>query len=161
MISRQTKKEVILELGKKCERCGHCCTLGSGYVGEEEIPALAEALGMSREGFRRKYLDEVERYSTKVQKLRTKDRQCVLYSGGCSVQKVKPFYCRISTCGENGADIQEWYMLNYFVNPTDPESIRQWAVRLKVGRTIKGGELRELVPDAEMLKRMLEFDIMR
>jgi hypothetical protein len=43
------------------------------------------------------------------------------------------------------------------VNPTDPESVRQWASYLKAHPTIPGGELRDLVKDEKLLKDILSY----
>jgi len=52
-------------------------------------------------------------------------------------------------------------MLNYIVNSSDPEAIRLWAEYLKTHPTIPGGDLEELVPDKERLKKILNFEILR
>ena len=49
-------------------------------------------------------------------------------------------------------------MLNHFVNKDDAESIRQYASYLKSGgKTLEGAELKELVPNKEKLRKILEF----
>lgn len=52
-------------------------------------------------------------------------------------------------------------MLNHQVNVNDPESIRQYAIYLKTHTTIPGGELEELVPDKERLRKILDFTILK
>jgi hypothetical protein len=52
-------------------------------------------------------------------------------------------------------------MLNHFVKPDDPESVRQWSVYLKTQPTIGGGELKDLVKDKERLAKILSYEIFR
>src|SRR3989344_4186949 len=78
---------------------------------------------------------------------------------GCTVHPVKPLQCKTSMGRkEYGEDLSLWFMLNHQVNPNDPESIRQYAIYLKTQRTLPGGSLKELVPDKEKLKNMLNFN---
>ena len=57
--------------------------------------------------------------------------------------------------------LEQWFTLNHFVNVDDPESIRQWAVYLKTHDTIQGGSLEELVPDKKLLKKILNYEIIK
>ena len=78
---------------------------------------------------------------------------------GCKIHKVKPLQCRIGNCGEHGEELSIWFMLNYLVNTKDPESIRQYNIYLQSGgKTIPGGNLEELIPDKEELKKILNFE---
>ncbi len=52
-------------------------------------------------------------------------------------------------------------MLNYLVNPDDPESIRQWKMFLTQNNPIPGGSLKELVHDEEKLKKILSYEILK
>ena len=80
---------------------------------------------------------------------------------GCLIHEVKPLECRIGSCEKHGQEISIWFMLNYLVNPKDPESIRQYAMYLKTQPTIPGGRLEEIIPDDKRLKRILSFDILK
>ena len=169
-ITRFTPQEQILELGKNCDKSGHCCSFGGGYVLEDDIPKMAEHLGINEDEFKEKYLDEHEKFNTKCYKLKhdKKDGKpfgpCVFLDENklCSIHDVKPLHCRVGNCCRmNGEQLSIWFALNHFVDENDPESIRQWATYLKSHPTIPGGELHELVPDKEKLKKILNFEILK
>ena len=87
---------------------------------------------------------------------------CIFYTAdGCRIQPVKPLECKVGNCNQYGEQLSIWFALNYFVNKSDPESIRQYAIYLKTHNTIPGGRLEELVPDKEELKEILEFKKLR
>ncbi len=86
---------------------------------------------------------------------------CVFFDDGCKIHTVKPLECRIGNCSEYGEELSIWFMLNYQVNVSDPESVRQYAIYLKTRPTIPGGKLEELVPDKEKLGKILDFRILR
>lgn len=165
-ITRRTKKETILRLGKSCKRCGNCCRFTSAYVLKDDIKAIARKLGISESDFTGNYLDEKEIFHAKLSKLKTEQRgkyqSCIFYDDkkGCLIQAVKPFYCRISNCGKHGSEIQEWFSVNYIVNPCDPESLRQWNLHVKLAKTIPGAKPSDLMPDKEKLKQILEYEIL-
>ena len=155
MITKKTPLKKILELGKECEQCGHCCSHGTGFVLKKEAKK-----------YPKRYLEETEVFNTKVFKFKTTGKPfgaCVFLKGNkCSIHKKKPLHCRVGTCGECGEEISVWFALNYLVNATDPESIRQWKLYLDSGgKNIPGGELNELVPDKKLLKKILEYDILK
>ena len=89
----------IVPFSFSCHRCGHCCTAGDGYVwlepGEDE--ALARALGMEIEAFRRTHVRTVpdpvdgELRSSLVEE----GGRCSLLQGSnhCSVYEARPDHC--------------------------------------------------------------------
>jgi Fe-S-cluster containining protein len=72
--------------------CTRCCTQeGWVYLSAEDVPRLAEFLGMNVTEFQRQYI-----YSTKyTSRLRQRQGKCpFLQSEGCSVHPAKPTQCR-------------------------------------------------------------------
>jgi Fe-S-cluster containining protein len=168
MITRLTPKEVVLKLGEDCCKDGKCCSYDSGIVLKDEIDTLAKNLKVSREEFIKNFVDEVEKFNTthykfKIMKEKGKAYgKCIfLNSNECSIHKHKPLHCRVGNCGEHGESLSIWFTLNHFVNPDDPESIRQWAIYLKTHPTIPGGSLSELVPNKERLKKIMNYELLR
>ncbi len=166
-ITRKTTKADIESLEKGCVMCGRCCQFGSGALIGDDFENIAGHLKISVDDLKKKYLREHMRYNTRVfrPKIRENDKgfgPCIFLGedNKCTIHKVKPFECRISTCGKDGADIIEWFNLNYIVNPNDPKSDREWAIKLKIHPTISGGELHEIVHDKEWLKKVLDMKIL-
>ena len=165
-ITKQTPKDDVIRIGEECDRCGHCCKYDSGIVIEDDIPRIAHFLEISEKEFREKYLDEIEKFNTKKFKIKREETgkpygPCLFYEGkeGCLIHEAKPLHCKVGNCKEQGEELSIWFMLNHFVNPDDPESIRQYAVYLKTHGTIPGGRLDELVPDKKRLSRIMNFQI--
>lgn len=167
-ITKQTSEAHVAELGKECTRCNHCCKIDSGILFEEDVTRIADYMEMPRDEFIATFLDEHERFHTKCWKLKqikTDNKpygRCILLGEeGCSVHEVKPKYCKLlSTASRHGQQLSVWFALNHFVNPHDPESIRQWATYLKTHPTIPGGQLHELVPDKERLQKILSYEVL-
>ncbi len=166
-ITKNTPEERIAELGKECTGCGHCCKIDSGILFDEDVTRIANFICMPRDDFIKMYLDEHERFHTKCWKLKQirEDNKpygrCILLGDDnkCTVHEAKPRYCRmLSTVSRHGQQLAVWFALNHFVNPNDPESIREWATYLKTHPTIPGGHLDELVPDSKRLKRILSYE---
>ena len=89
---------------------------------------------------------------------------CIFFNTqeGCRIHDVKPLQCKISSCNEYGEEISVWFNLNYFVNPNDPNSIREWKTYLgSGGKNIPGGNLDELVPDKEKLRKILNYEVLK
>ncbi len=167
LITKETKKEVLLKLGADCRKCGNCCSFGSGFVLDNEIKELAKNLNINVKKFRETYLEEIERFNTKLHRFRLVQKHqkhpygnCVfLKNNNCIIHDIKPLHCRIASCGNYGEDINEWFFVNYFVNASDPESVRQWHTRLKIKGTIKGGEIESLIPHEKVRKMILNRKI--
>ncbi|MFT4541086.1 MAG: Fe-S-cluster containining protein [Planctomycetota bacterium] len=87
-----------------CERCGHCCTAGSGFVWveDDEVDRLADRLGLTRGQFldrmTRTVVDPasgVMRLSLRETNPGTSGGQCVLLEGRshCTVYDDRPKHC--------------------------------------------------------------------
>lgn len=160
-ITKNTHEKKVLEYGKECGKCGHCCKYGSGFVLPTEILKLAEHLGMTADNFRKELLEEVEVFATKMYKLKTlklgkQYGECLLLDKDniCKVQKVKPLHCRVGNCNMQGEQLSIWFMLNHAVDESNPDSIREWAIYLKTHPTIPGGNVEDLVPDEKKRKEI-------
>jgi len=168
-ISIKTSKEEVLKKAQDCQKCGHCCKYSSGYMADDDSEKMAKFLGITEEELKNKFLEEGEKFNTKrmrpklIKKEGKPYGECVFFNDkqGCTIQPVKPIHCKVGGCNEHGEAIHLWFTLNYFVNKTDPESIRQWATYLKNHPTIVGGQLEELVPDKKRLDKILGYDIMK
>ncbi|MBN2421953.1 YkgJ family cysteine cluster protein [Candidatus Woesearchaeota archaeon] len=166
-ITKESPKKNIIELTENCKRCGHCCSYGGCYVLDEETDRIAEFLKLDKDSLKEKYLEETYLFNKKAYKTQIISNdlpygKCIfLNEKDCLLQEVKPLHCKIGICSEHGNDTLEWYFLNYFVDPDDPESIRQWALRLEHKDTIPGGSLKELIPDKERLKKILSYEIVK
>jgi len=169
VISKQTKKEEILKLVKdcKCEKCETGCHFGSGTFQDEQLEDVAKFLKTDKEKLKEKYLEEIEKLNTKKYrpKILRKDKpygNCIFFDKEkkCTIHEVKPFECKIASgCSEEGEEISIWFMLNTFLNEKDPESVRQYNTYLEAkGKTIKGGELNEVIKDKNMLKKILSYE---
>ncbi len=171
-IRKETKIDDILKLGQLCNRKNNCCKYGSGFLIGNDLKNIAQFLGMNESEVKERYLEEKQLFNTKLFRPKLKAREtkkinmpygeCIFFEdNGCKIHQVKPLQCRIGNCGKHGEELGLWFMLNYLVNKNDAESIRQYATYLKSGgKTITGGELKELIPDKERLKKMLNFEIL-
>ena len=169
-LAKNTPINEVLKLTNpcKCEACTVGCRHGSGFLVEEDIPRIAKFMNISEEVLKKEFLEEVEKFNTKRFRPRIlrKDKpygKCIFFDEeiGCKVHEVKPLECKISMgCKDYGEQLSLWFMLNHFVNKDDAESIRQFASYLKTdGKTLEGAELKDLVPDKEKLRKMLELKI--
>ncbi len=158
----------MLKNGEVCSECGHCCSHSSGLVLESDIPKMASFLKLKTEEFKGKYLEENEIFHTKVFKIKSKKINDKPY-GNCSflkdkrcvVHPVKPLHCKICNC-EQGEEMHIWFLVNYCLNIYDPESVRQYNSYIQTGgKVISGAELKELIPDKELLKKILNYEKFR
>ncbi len=80
----------------QCQRCGNCCTGGSGSVrvSDAEIEALARRLGLADAEFRAAYTRRLRDGAVSLRERRGGD--CVFYERGqgCRVYEVRPTQCR-------------------------------------------------------------------
>jgi len=168
-ITKLTPKKHLEKLGTECNKCGHCCSFDSGIVLEEDIPQIAKYLELNEKDFKKKYLNKIQRFGTKAYKLKQVRKQgkpfgkCVFHNKDvqCTIHGIKPLHCRITTCSDQGPQVVDWFDLNHFVNADNPESIREWAVQLKVRPTIPGGSLAELIPNKKKLVEVLSYHDLR
>ncbi len=167
-----TKKTTIAEairLGNSCKRCGKCCTFGSGVLTKSDITFIARKLKLTEEGLKKTSLEPIKKFNTTLYRPLTIKKgkpygTCIFYNKkkGCLIHEVKPLQCKIASCSEHGEDLMVWFDLNYFVNPTDPVSIREWKLYLDSGgKNIPGGKLEELVTDKKMLKKILSYEVLK
>lgn len=173
MIHKNTPLKKVLELAPscRCEACSHGCKYGSGLLAKGDEKKLASFLKISEKELKEKFLEEVERFSTKllrpklIRKGKGQYGQCIFYDDkkGCTVHEAKPLECKTSIgCKSYGEELSVWFMLNHAVNPDDPESVRQYSQYLKSGgKLIKGASLQDLVPDKERLNKILEYEILK
>ena len=173
MINRDTQLKEALKLAPpcRCEACSHGCKYGSGLLAKGDEEKLAAFLKISEKELKEKFLEEIERFNTKLfrPKLIRKGKEsygrCIFYDNenGCAVHEAKPLECKTSMgCKDYGEELSIWFMLNHAVNPDDPESIRQYAQYIKTGgKVIPGASLQELVPDKEKLKKILSYEILK
>lgn len=170
-LTKNTHVEEVLKLSNpcKCESCSVGCKHGSGCLVKEDIPRIAKFMGITEEVLKKEFLEEVEKFNTKKYrpKILRKDKpygKCIFFDEeiGCKVHEVKPLECKISMgCKDFGENLSSWFMLNHFVNKDDAESVRQYASYLKTGgKTLRGAELKDLVPDKEKLKKILSLEIL-
>ena len=169
-LTKNTPLKEVLKLSHpcKCDACTVGCRHGSGVFADDEIKRVAKHLQISEEVLKKEFLEEVEKFNTKKYrpKILRKDKpygKCIFFDEeiGCKVHEVKPLECKISMgCKDYGEQLSIWFMLNHFVDKDDAESVRQFASYIKTGgKTLKGAELRDLVPDKEKLKKILKFEI--
>lgn len=156
LISRNTPKDAILEHTKgRCKQCGHCCSLGSGIVLKEEVHSLAKALGVSEAQLIEHALEPFTKFHTthyRIKQVRFGNAphgRCAFYdmeTQECSINNHKPLHCRISLCSVEGEELQKWFDLKHFVNPKDPQSVREYALYLEFKEPLLGGGAGSFAP---------------
>ncbi len=77
----------------ECQRSGNCCRGEPGYVWvtAKEADTISSYVKKSTDAFGKKYLRKIGRRTSLIE-LRNGD--CVMYSNGCSIYKVRPKQCR-------------------------------------------------------------------
>lgn len=163
MIEKDTPKIEVIRLGNACNKCGHCCMMGAGFAQENELYPIAKFLDISIEKLKEKYFEKTKVFNKTIYKPKTIKKnkpygRCIfLKEKECKIHDVKPLHCRVGNCSEHGESLSEWYTSNYLVDPKDPESIRQWALRVNLKPTIKGASPIEIVGDEKLLKDILDY----
>ncbi|MBW2995944.1 YkgJ family cysteine cluster protein [Candidatus Woesearchaeota archaeon] len=168
-IKKATTIAETIRMGNSCNRCGKCCTYGSGFLTKADITSIARKLKLTEEGLKKTALEPVKKFNTTLYRPLTIKKgkpygTCMFFNAkkGCTIHEVKPLQCKIATCNEHGQELSIWFDLNYFVNPTDPVSIREWKLYLDSGgKNIPGGELESLVPDKKVLKKILNYEVLK
>lgn len=131
---------------------------------KEDVKRAAKHVQMDEKGFIQKYCDETTAFNTKVWKpkiIRKKSDMpygpCIfLKKEKCIINEAKPLHCRLTNCKDE--DLHWYFVVNYLVNPNDPQSIRDYAVFIKSGgKVIPGAGLKDLVPQPKKLKAMMEY----
>lgn len=150
-ITKDTSKEEILKLGEECNKCGHCCSHGTGFLIKEDYEKLAKHLNITVEELKEKHLEKRTLFGKEMHRPKTKTKpfgKCIFLNNEtklCTVHEVKPFQCKIGTCDKKTSnDIQEWFYLNFCIDPYDENSLKEWETRLTIKETIPGGKTQEL-----------------
>ena len=123
----------------------------------------------SKDEIVQKHFEKVELFNTTLHKPKLVKKNnkpygtCVFFDGkGCAVHEVKPLGCKVGNCKEHGENLYLWFMLNHIIDNNDPEAIRQFASYLQTGgKTLEGGQLKDLVKDKERLKKILSYGILK
>jgi Fe-S-cluster containining protein len=171
LISKSTPEEEAIKLGGEC-KCRHCtngCKFGSGVFKKEEEKKLAKHLNIDEEKLKDKFLEKTKLFNTELFKPKVikEDKpygKCIFFdeeNETCKIYPVRPLQCKVATGHSHGPQMHTWFILNHFVNPEDPESIRQYASYLKFNKTIPGGKLHELIKDKDKLKKILSYKILK
>jgi len=170
LVTKETSKQEVLKRSTgNCTGCNRCCHYGSGVAAPDDIPKIAKVLGLSQEETKEKYFEEIEKFNTILHRpklLRKKDNdphgQCIfLKDDKCSIDAVKPLMCKIGTCDVEAVDLLKWFDLNFFLNPKDPESVRQYALHLEFADPLPGATLGDIIPDKSVLKSILSYEFFR
>lgn len=173
LIHKNTPLKEVLQLAMpcQCDSCNHGCKFGSGSLIGEDSKKIAKFLNTPEEQLKKHYLEEVELFNKKLLRpklIKEKNKpygKCVFFDDeiGCKIHQVKPLECKTSIqCKDYGQDLSIWFMVNFVIEPNDPESIRQYAGYIQSGgKTIPGASLQEIVPDKEKLNKILNFEILR
>ena len=162
-IKKGTSLKKIKKLGEMCNKCGHCCSMGSGFAQKDELEKIADHLKITIKDLHEKYFEKIEIFNKIVYRPKQKKGKkpfgpCVfLKDKGCVIHEIKPIHCQVGNCNQYGNELSEWYSVNYLVDKDDPESIRQWSLRVKLKSTIEGGKPLDLVDDKNILKEILEY----
>lgn len=155
---------------KDCEVCNNGCRMGSGVLAPEDESKIAEYMKISIEELRRDFLEPVTRFNTTMQRPKLLRHgksygKCVFFDEQkkCMINDVKPLECKTATCDPIGEKTSQWFMLKYFVNPSDNESLRQWNSYIKQAinndatnnNVIPGSRIEELIPDEKLRNEIL------
>ncbi|MFH1053051.1 MAG: YkgJ family cysteine cluster protein [Candidatus Woesearchaeota archaeon] len=154
--------------GKACEECSKLCQYGSGALSDQDYEKIAKHLGITVAKLKMNYLEPIMKFGTTRYKPKLKREKgkhygkCIFYNDQekCTIHGVKPLECKTSTCSPYGSALSEWFLLNHFVDPSNPHSIREWAIRLNTHPTIPGGTPEELIQNKETLKKIMNYDIL-
>ena len=75
-----------------CTQCGDCCKgFGGTYIGQADMEAIAEFIGVSLSEFKSTYCTSSGRRQVLIQGA---DGYCIFHKGNCSIHPVKPRMCR-------------------------------------------------------------------
>ncbi|MFH2021588.1 MAG: YkgJ family cysteine cluster protein [archaeon] len=170
MITYKTKKEEIEKLSFpcKCPACENPCRFGSGALVDGDLKKLSDNLGLTEKETKEKYLEEITRFGTTLlkPKVMRKDLpygKCIFFEEdkGCKVHDAKPTECRIAMgCKDYGEEIITWFHLNYYLDTSKPESVRQYKLYVESGgKVLDGGELHSIATTEQLEKIERYVDI--
>lgn len=170
-IRRDTPQQDIIKLTKPCActTCQHGCTMGSGVLGNGDVEKIAAFLDITVAELKENHLEEIEKFNTtqlrpKIIREGKPYGTCTFFKAGtCTVHSVKPLECKIAMpCEPYGDQLIAWFDINHFLNPNDPESVRQYAAHLTVGGLLlPGATVEEVVPDAEQRRKILSYEVLK
>lgn len=185
-ITKDSQKEEVIALAPacQCDKCEIGCLYGSGAFVQGQLEPLAKFLNISLEELKENYLEEIEKFHTKLWRPKLIKKkglkqifglqekkphgQCIFFDKKkkCTIHPVKPLECKVASgCSGQGDDAIAWFDFHYFFNINDPESVRSYSSYIDSGgRVIKGGELDLLFPtekEKEQLKKILNYKIMK
>lgn len=163
MIKVSTRLDEILKLQSpcSCNSCNNGCKFGSGVFTDDQIKSLAKFLNKTEKQTKEQYLEKITKLNTTLFKpkiIKKKNKpygRCIFFNNNkCDIHKVKPLECKIAMpCKEYGEDLIIWFMLNYFLDKDDIESLRQWKIHIEIGgKKIPGSELNELTTKQNIKK---------
>ena len=151
----------------RCPACENPCNFGSGVLAGDDLKRLSDFLGLSEKETKEKHLEEIEKFNTKLLRpklLREKGNpygKCTFYDklNGCTVHPAKPLECKIAMgCKEYGEELITWFDIKHFLNPKDPESLRQYKVYIESGgKVLQGAELGNFA-DKETIEKLSGYE---
>ncbi len=150
----------------RCKACELPCRFGSGALVDDDLERLSQYLELSKEEVKKKYLEEITKFGTTLLKPKLKKEKnkpygkCIFFDEkkGCLVHLAKPTECRIAMgCKDYGEDLIVWFNLRHYLDPKNPESIRQYKLYLDSGgKSLKGAEL-ESIADERIIKKAFDY----
>lgn len=168
VIRKDTPASEILRLTPPC-RCTACmqqCTYGSGFATDDELQKIAKHLGISENDLKEKLFEKRTLLNTTLHRPKTKTPEkpfgeCIFFDKkqGCTIHEVKPLQCKLAMgCKEYGNETMTWFLVNHFLNPADPQSIREYATYIKTGGTVlAGAKLEDVCPNTELREQIISY----
>lgn len=120
-VREESTQEELERKALPCERCGHCCRFGSGYLTEADMTSIADHLQITPHTLRERYLEEVPLLTKTMYRPRLNREHgrvygsCVfLDDNRCTIYPVRPVYCRIGTGCKDHADlVWQWFLYHH------------------------------------------------
>ena len=53
-INKNSLLKDVLKIGKECQKCGHCCKFGTGFLAGTDAKKIAKALGIKEDELKEK-----------------------------------------------------------------------------------------------------------
>ena len=182
----KSKKEDVIKLEPACtcDKCEVGCHYGSGAFVKGQLEPLAKFLNISLGELKEKYLEEIEKFNTKLYRPKLVKKKgikelfglrenkphgrCIFFDDDkkCTIHAVKPLECQVASgCSGHGDAAIAWFDFHYYFNKHDPESVRQYVSYLQNGgKVIQGADLDSLFPtkeEKEKLKKILDYKIIK
>ena len=116
-----------------------------------DIPKIASYLGISEQLLKDNLLEKVVRLNKGMYRPRLLRKgkpygPCVFFDKEkrCTIHEVKPLQCKTALCNELGPALEQWFTLNYIMNPHDTIALKEWKEYEKRNPPISGGSIKEL-----------------